>query len=278
MNRSQLTSLVVALACVGTVGVSATTLSSSVAADPSDALDPDYEVLPVAGDGLEQLESAVASDGDESTTTQRDGPGDQSDSAGSREERTEVNDAGDDASEDSSVGGGDADGGTGGGDADAGGTGADHGGSSGGDGLNPSPGEDRFTLIDLLTLLVVLSLLVAAAWLCYRYRDRFRGLFAGPEESADDDPRPMPDGPPADDNLVFETWDALLSDLDVEAETLTTGECAAAATAAGFDREEIERLRLDFEDVRYGGQPVTDDRRRRARNVQKRLGLNGESP
>jgi len=89
----------------------------------------------------------------------------------------------------------------------------------------------------------------------------------------------VPDGPPADDNLVFEAWDDLLSDLDVDRpETLTTRECADAAAAAGFDREEIDRLRLDFEAVRYGGRPVTDDRRNRARTARKRLGLNGESP
>ncbi|WP_424018726.1 DUF4129 domain-containing protein [Halorientalis pallida] len=270
MNRTQLTSLVVALACFGAVGVSASTLSSTVAADPSDALDPDYEVIPVAGDGLAQLEAAVAGGTGGPEPGGDDGPERRAGGSGSSDDQAE-SDAGD--SEES------ANAGDGEGDAEKGqGGSGDSGGGGAGDGTSRVPGE-RFTLVDLLTLLVLAGLVVATAWLCYRYRDRFRGLFTTEEPPAEDDPRPVPDGPPADDNLVFEAWDDLLSDLDVDRpETLTTRECADAAAAAGFDRTEIERLRLDFEAVRYGGLPVTDSRRRRARSARKRLGLNGESP
>jgi hypothetical protein len=277
MNRTQLTSLVVALACFGAVGASASTLSSSVAADPSDALDPDYEVIPVAGDSLSQLESAVA-DGGEAATAGGDGPAGQAGGPGSSQNQP----AGDEGDGDHAGAAADSEGnaksGDGGNSESAGGEGDDSRSGSDGDGTSRVPGE-RLSLVDLLTLLVLAALVVATAYLCYRYRDRFEGLFTTHDEPVGDDPRPVPDGPPADDNPVFETWDELLSDLDVDRpETLTTRECAEAATASGFDRTEIDRLRLDFEAVRYGGQPVTDDRRRRARSARKRLGLNGESP
>lgn len=268
----------VALACVGAVGVSASTLSSSVAADPSDALDPDYEVIPVAGGGIAQLESAIAGSGGNAAPGGSDGGDSRGGDRGpSSQNEAQQDDDGDDERNREDDGAGDAEGGGDGSGENGGGSGGD-GGSSAGDGFGL--GTDRGGLLDLLTLLVLAALLLTTAYLCYRYRDRFRALFAtdGDDPSAED-PRPVPDGPPADDNLVFEAWDDLLSDLDVDRpETLTTRECADAAAADGFDREEIERLRLDFEAVRYGGQPVTDTRRRRARTAQKRLGLNGESP
>lgn len=276
MNRSQLTSLVVAFACVGAVGVSASTLSSSVAADPSDALDPDYEVIPVAGGGLAQLESAIAGGAGAAAP----GGGDGGDSRGGDSGPASQNEAQDGDGDESNSGDGGAAEGEGGGDGSgesAGGSGGEDG-RSAGDGFGLGAGHGG--LLGLLGLLVLAALVLATAYLCYRYRDRFLGLFATDgDEPSTDDPRPVPDGPPADDNPVFEAWHDLLSDLDVDSpETLTTRECADAAAAAGFEREEIDRLRLDFEAVRYGGQPVTDDRRKRARTARKRLGLNGESP
>ncbi|WP_335998595.1 DUF4129 domain-containing protein [Halorientalis halophila] len=288
MNRTQFTSLLIALVCFGAVGVSASTLSSSVAADPSEALDPDYELIPVAGDGLERLDSAVAQNGDQRAAGGGDGDdGSGGDDSGDDDERAdpgaegeqEADESDPDGSEESeqSNDGAGSDGGGGGGEQEAE---AQSGGPSMSGGLGLF--DQRFTIADLLTLLGLALLLLATAWVVYRYRDRIRALLAQPDEEAvEDGPTVLTDGPPPDDNEVFESWEALVSSLDVaEPHTLTTRECADAASDEGFDREEIERLRLVFEDVRYGGRPVTDGRRRRARTARERLdiGRNGESP
>ncbi|MEZ3142451.1 DUF4129 domain-containing protein [Halobaculum sp. MBLA0143] len=75
------------------------------------------------------------------------------------------------------------------------------------------------------------------------------------------------------DNEVYRAWREMTTHLDVDRpRSSTPAEFAAAAVEAGIDREDATELTALFEEVRYGGEEVTDDRERRAvaalRNVE----------
>jgi len=57
--------------------------------------------------------------------------------------------------------------------------------------------------------------------------------------------------------------------------TMTTSECASAAIEAGLDREAVARLTETYEEVRYGGRPVTDQREEAAEQSRDRLDVGG---
>lgn len=288
LNRTQLTTLAVAFACFAAVGMSATTLDSSVSSDPTDAVQPDYEIIPVAGDDVADLESQIANNDGQGQTKSVDGAGDSSsDGDGESDANPSSGSSEGDGGAESSGAGGSAAGSSGsGGDSSAsGGTGGQQGDGAGSRSLFGGLGlfaGDSLTLLDVVTLLVGLALLLVLATLVYRYRDQLRALLAtpGPDDVGDGATPTTDGGPPADANLVFEAWDSLVRDLDVQdPHTLTTVECARAATEAGFDPDDVDRLRLTFEAVRYGGRPVTDDRRQRVRDVARELDLtrNGDA-
>ncbi|MFB6164436.1 MAG: DUF4129 domain-containing protein [Haloarculaceae archaeon] len=65
MNRQQLTSVAVALACFLAVGVSATTLADTVSSSPSEAVDPNYDVLPIDGGDVADLQAQIHQRGDD---------------------------------------------------------------------------------------------------------------------------------------------------------------------------------------------------------------------
>ena len=76
------------------------------------------------------------------------------------------------------------------------------------------------------------------------------------------------------DNEVYRAWREMTTHLDVDQpRSSTPAEFAAAAVEAGIDREDVTELTALFEEVRYGGEAVTDDRERRAvaalRNVEE---------
>lgn len=76
------------------------------------------------------------------------------------------------------------------------------------------------------------------------------------------------------DNEVYRAWREMTTHLDVDRpRSSTPAEFAAAAVEAGIDREDVRELTALFEEVRYGGEAVTDDRERRAvaalRNVEE---------
>lgn len=64
------------------------------------------------------------------------------------------------------------------------------------------------------------------------------------------------------DNEVYRAWQEMTSHLDVDSPASTTpGEFAAAASDAGLPTEDVQTLQRLFERVRYGNEPVTDNRR-----------------
>lgn len=67
------------------------------------------------------------------------------------------------------------------------------------------------------------------------------------------------------ENEVYRAWETMTDHLDVEApETSTPAEFAAAAVDAGMDADDVAALTRLFEETRYGGYEVTDDRAERA--------------
>lgn len=73
-------------------------------------------------------------------------------------------------------------------------------------------------------------------------------------------------------NEVYRAWVEMTELLDVAApESTTPGQFAAAAVEAGLDRGDVNELTRLFEDVRYGGRPVTPIEEHRAIAVLRRI-------
>lgn len=73
-------------------------------------------------------------------------------------------------------------------------------------------------------------------------------------------------------NAVYRAWTEMTDALDVpRPETTTPGEFAEAAVQAGMDREEVAELTSQFEAVRYGNQPVTQERIERAERALRHV-------
>lgn len=73
-------------------------------------------------------------------------------------------------------------------------------------------------------------------------------------------------------NEVYRAWVEMTELLDVAApESTTAGQFAAAAVDAGLDPGDVDELTELFEDVRYGGRPVTGLEERRAVAVLRRI-------
>ncbi|WP_089868714.1 DUF4129 domain-containing protein [Halogranum rubrum] len=74
------------------------------------------------------------------------------------------------------------------------------------------------------------------------------------------------------DNEVYRAWGEMTRLLDVpRPQSSTAGEFAAAAVDAGMAREDVDELTGLFEDVRYGGADVTDEREARAVDALRRI-------
>ncbi len=67
------------------------------------------------------------------------------------------------------------------------------------------------------------------------------------------------------ENAVYQAWWEMTTHLDIDSpETTTPAEFAATAREAGMQPEHVDTLTDLFREVRYGGQPVTDQREQRA--------------
>lgn len=278
MNRHQLTSIAVAMACFLAVGVAATTLSSTVSSNPAEAVDLNYRYLPIESSDVAKLNNQInrhkhdpsqhaddpaqrggrGQDGRGSGPDQPDQPqremkpkrGDSSNPGGLRGQQHDQKGLtpGDGSHEMAGKGKGNS--------------------------KQPAPKEvDSGSLLWLAVGLLVAGLLLALA---YRYRDRLLAFFGSSSsvESEDETDAGWKPSPPGEKNVVFTAWNTLLRNLDVEdTAARTTTECATAAANAGMDRDAIETLTQTFEEVRYGKRPVTDDRRQRVSQVCQRLQL-----
>lgn len=74
------------------------------------------------------------------------------------------------------------------------------------------------------------------------------------------------------ENEVFRAWAEMTRPIDVEhPDASTPAEFAAAATGAGMDSADVERLTTLFEEVRYGGRMATPERERDAVETLRRI-------
>lgn len=260
MNRETGAWLAVALLSISAMGVSATTLESTMSTDANDVIDLDYDQVPIgqdtASDVMDEIEGDEREGEPASSTTSN--PGDQRDAASTQPDEDQTQQQRhqqqreqrqDERAE---------------------------------TGLEPMSLLDRLLalLTALLPYLLVLAAVLGAAGLAYRYRDRLLAAFEDPDDegdaegpvpAAESDPR---EGSPA--HAVERAWLGMVRRLDLDRPgTMTTSECASAAIEAGLDREAVKRLTETYEEVRYGDRPVTDQREAVAQESRDRLDAGG---
>lgn len=241
MNTDRLLTAGIALCCIFAIGTSASTLGSSVNTNPDEVVNVDYRSLPINPDDAGELKRKAQSKGEPKSSHA------QSHGSNSESKRQKQQSSASDRQKQS----------------------------------KQSDSMERPELLDRL-LELLRRLLRALVWLVpvvavaggvalgVRFRDR---LF-GPEtdDATVESPTPPPTPDPSND--IERTWWTMVEQFGVERpHTKTPGECAREAVEAGADEDAIETLTRTFEEVRYGGAPVTDDQRDRIRPHAERLGV-----
>ena len=246
MTTSSTVAAVVAVVCVVAMGVSATTLESSVGTDPDDVIDLDWERLPIGERAAVELKAEMAENGD-SVEAERPVPADERvprpqsrPDPGRQDERR----PGGSVDEPQPMAG-----------------------------MDDSPAGTAPETWDPFRLLAIVALLAALGVVAYRYGGRFLDRWATEENRAN--PAPWPPREPRSE--VDRAWFAMVRCLDVERPwTRTPAEFAAAAVDAGMDPDAVEKVTAAFEAVHYGGASVTPTLRERARSGLRRLDLEPE--
>lgn len=252
--------LAVAVLCIAAIGVSATTLDSSLSTDPKDEIDPDYEALPIS-EGLvvelfqefhpdvEPPEDAKVEEPPEEKPPREQPPeGEPPENVDGPEGASGADDAGS-----QSGGGGNGDTGFG---------------LGGGEEAGEDEESARERLLGLLASLAraLLPLLVVLA-LAVRYRDRLPAPLSG-EEDPNRRSAAWPEADPP--NAVDRAWLAMVRQIEPERPgVMTPAECARAAREAGLDPEAVEAITAAFERVHYGGVPIAAEQRRAERGLRR---------
>lgn len=264
MNRRSYVTVLLAVCCIGAVGISSTTLNSSLSQNPDDVVELDYSKLPIGEDEGKSLKGALQNDEGEPGTG---GSGEKSDAESSNPQSSDSS-----QSSSSSAQSSQSDSESSGSDGSTGASNSDGPGQNAGGTLSLL---DR--LLQLLKQLLPFLLLLVALALAYRYRrellallavlfDRVSGSTEDRRSSAFDWPSERPS------TEVHQAWLSMVDRIDIDRPwTRTPDECADAARGANLDPTAVEMLTAVFEEVRYGGKPVTDERRRRAREGLDRL-------
>ena len=229
-NLSKAAPLLIAVLCITAIGVSATTLETSLSTDPDEEINPSWEKLPIGQDDAYTIQQEMES-GDESQDSSAE------DSSAAQDQQSDAG-GGSGAAQDQSAGAG----------------------------ASPPSLLDKLLafLVSLLRFLVALAILLGGAALAYRYRERLEAALWGLLQP-DDDPAAVeytedswPDGSPS--NAVERAWIALVREVDPERPSvMTPAECAAAARDAGLDASAVETITDAFERVTYGGGSPTDE-------------------
>ncbi|MBX0325402.1 DUF4129 domain-containing protein [Halomicroarcula sp. F13] len=258
MDTERLVSVGVASVVVVAIGLSAATLGSSMSTDPSDAIDPDYDMLPVGDDRAGEIEDAAqnlhdrytgnpAPTGERSENANRDPDGSDRQSASESSSANSESNAG------------------------SGGENNQQQAPSEGEGTGVVPSESN--LQALLVALLSLVALAALVGIAYRYREEIislLGMIVGAEAPPDEGNETLR---PAPENEVQRAWVALLRRAGiVRQRTKTPRDCARAAVETGLDADAVHQLRRTFEDVEYGGAPPSGERERIARESLETLG------
>lgn len=280
MTADRLLTVAVALVCLFAVGSGAASLDSAVDSSPGDAIDVDYASLPIESDDageLKQQYNEPPEDPSDKSDSGSDSPDDGGDGDGGGPASDGEN--GDDP-DDASFIGDDPPPGAGEGDND--------------DGTGTGPASDgplagllsllRALLSVLASVLGGLVLLVGVA-VGVRRRDQLRtrlralldrlgiGGDAGEVRERPGEPRDVADP----QNPVSRAWVETMERLGVDAErALTPRERAALAADRAADADAVWSLTALFEEVTYGGAPVTEQRREQATHHLSRLREEGD--
>jgi hypothetical protein len=255
-NLSKAAPLLIAVLCITAIGVSATTLETSLSTDPDEEIDPAWEKLPIGQDDAYTIQQEMESGDDDSSD---DGSSSESSAASEQQQSSQSQASSASSADDSS-----------------------------GAGASPPSLLDKLIsfLVALLRFLVAVAALVGAAALAYRYRDRIEAALWGLLQPNEDPAAveytedPWPEESPS--NVVERAWVALVREVDPERPSvMTPSECAAAAREAGLDSGAVETITDAFERVEYGGVPATDEQDRvedaldRIRNTRRRGRIGG---
>ena len=227
MNTSKLFPLFVAALCITAIGVSATTMESSVATDPDDEIDT-YEILPIGQDDAHSLQKQMEGEesSDEGGESDAESQAAEDESAAASEESTGMG-----ATPPSLL-----------------------------DRLLD-------LLLALVRFLLAVAVLLVLGGLGYRYRDRIADAFWDMLQPNDDaaaieyEERSWPEGDPS--NAVERAWLELVRRVDPERPAMMTpSECADAAKRAGLESSAVETITTAFERVEYGGVPPDEEEAR----------------
>ncbi|SFR90275.1 protein of unknown function [Halomicrobium zhouii] len=265
MKRETGAWLAVALLSISAMGVSATTLESTMSTDANDVIDLDYDQVPIGQDTASNVMDEIEGDEREGepASAMSSNPGDQRESTSSQPAESQSQQRQQQQQREQQQREQQQD-------------------ESGEQGLEPMSLLDRLLalLMALLPYLLVLAAVLGAGGLAYRYRERLLAAFADPDDEEDaEGPAPAAEADPREGSpahAVERAWLGMVRHLDLDRPgTMTTSECASAAIEAGLDREAVKRLTETYEEVRYGGRPVTAQREETARQSRDRLDAGG---
>lgn len=240
-RRSRYVKILMALGLMAAIGIAATTYDSTLQTDPDDVIDVKHEWLPIGEKAIQDFKQPQSSSNDASSSGGGGGGANANEGGGQEPPPCTTGVVGLLAS------------------------------------LFPSliPPCGPFYLLGLVLSVVVLLTTIG---LLYRYRERLAavgvaayGWWIDQSEAPDDgDTATWPSEQPAND--VQSAWVAMVQRANLERPwTRTPEECARGAVDAGMDSEAVGRITSNFEDVRYGDAPVTDERRRRVREWRQRI-------
>ncbi|MFC6757198.1 MULTISPECIES: DUF4129 domain-containing protein [Haloarcula] len=263
MNTERILSAGMAVVVIAAVGLSASTLAASMSTDPADAVDVQWELLPLGEDSQGEIQAAAQEvderyreGGSGDTESQGNGGGDakqpDAKAGDGPQDQQESGGAGDQESRDERAGEGERR--------------ADSAGEQDDEPAGESASNSDSGLAPVgwpLSLLLWLGLVLAVVILAYRYRERLRrAVWGDPTDPAADPLAPVPQ------NDVERAWVELVERAGVDRpRTHTPRDCARRAVERGFDPGQVDRLRRTFEDVRYGTQPPSDEQARLARET-----------
>ncbi|MFC7079193.1 DUF4129 domain-containing protein [Halorussus caseinilyticus] len=276
MKADTVLTAVVALCCVLAIGATSTTLDSTVSTDPEEVTEVDYDEIPIGTGQAKNLDDAI--DGGKSGSGDSNG-GSGSESVGAKPsddgQRTGAKSKPDDGQRNKRAGSGD-------GQRQQSAGSGDRRNQGGGSGSKSQSGAEQTLrepsllerllsllrdLFDLLLGLLALLVLLAVVAAAVRFRDRLLSrVSSSPSRDGDDETRE-----PDPQNEIASAWFEMVERLDLgDRRDLTPRECAAAARRRGVDADAAQTLTSLFEEVRYGGARVTDERRQRAeRNLDR---------
>lgn len=257
MDGDAVAALLLGLACIAGIGMASSTLQSTVETTPDDAIDIDASSVPLGSGQMQEYKDRLQGNADDSSN---DGQSSSSAKSASSGQATTASDSKRSGSASSGKQN----------------SGSATGGSSDRKGSGTGPGVQSLldkllallrALLSLLLSLLPFALGFAAVCLAYARRDRlveaWRDRFGGIDDEAGGTDRSVSHAAPT--NEVARAWHEMVSLVGVDdRETKTPRECADRAIDRGVEPQAVEAVTRPFEEVRYGGAPVSEDRRNQA--------------